>query len=150
MLVEFVGKDKNIPVAMSKEAAGMDVRAASKTVIAPHTVGLVPTGVRLQIVGERDRKSVAIMNLPRSSICKKNGLVLVNSVGLIDADYTGDIGFQYLNMSDDDVVIEKGERIGQIIFNQIVSPSDITFIHCEAFSQETERGDGAFGSSGKF
>lgn len=146
--IEFVGLEENLPVAMSEEAAGMDVRAAEEVVIEPFQVGLVPTGVKLQLTDEIHRKVLAIMNLPRSSLCKKNGLLQVNSVGLIDADYQGDIGFQFFNLSGKTVVIPKGERIGQIIFNVITSPSEIEFIHVDKFSAVTERGEGGFGSTG--
>lgn len=146
--IEFVGLEENLPVAMSEEAAGMDVRAAEEVVIEPFQVGLVPTGVRLQMTDTKHRKNIAVMNMPRSSLCKKNGLIQVNSIGLVDSDYQGDIGFQFLNMSGKTVTIPKGERIGQLIFNVLVNPSEIDFIKVEEFSGSTKRGDGGFGSTG--
>lgn len=146
--VEFVGDLENLPKEMSEEAAGMDVRAATEVVIEPGTVGLVPTGVRLQMIHPEHRLNIAVMNMPRSSLCKKSGLIQVNSIGLVDSDYQGDIGFQFLNLSGNTVTIPKGERIGQIIFNVLANPKEVEFIPVEEFSNSTIRGEGAFGSTG--
>lgn len=146
MLVEFIGELENTPMAMTDGAAGMDVRALQETVLPPKTITLVKTGVKLQIV--EGESGVSIMNIPRSSICKK-GLLLSNSIGLIDPDYQGDIGFQFLNYTEEPIVLPKGERIGQIIFNKMVMPDEILFKLVDEFSSKTERGEGAFGHTGK-
>lgn len=118
MKVEVIG---NAPVAMSQGANGLDVKAAKTVVIPAGGVGLVPTGTRIQIkdvdgmVIPDEEVTVATLALPRSSLAK-SGLMLANSVGLIDTDYQGDIGFMFYNRTGEDIVIEKDTRLGQLLF----------------------------------
>ena len=69
----------------------------------------------------------------------------MNSVGVIDKDYTGNMIWNFWNLSDDPVTIEAGERIGQIVFHEMVQAY---FIEDEF--EKTKRGDGGFGKSGRF
>lgn len=137
MKIEFVGTQ---PQYMSAGAAGADLSSSEDY--------FIPAGESVMI---ETNTAVAIpegyfgMCCPRSSICNKKGLTLVNSVGVIDSDYTGTIKFVYKNNSDSSVVIEKGERIGQLLILPFVKAE---FVEVEQLG-DTERGTGGFGSTGK-
>lgn len=125
------------PTQGSERAAGYDVRAALDTTIDPGKSGKVSTTTKLQ-----PPTGYAYFAMPRSSICNKD-LLLKNSVGLIDEDYTGATIWNFYNYSDQPVTIKKGERIGQFVFFEVVKANFVN----EPFT-ETERGDKGFGSSG--
>jgi len=128
------------PTKGSEDAAGYDVRAKDTLTIKPHSIGQVVTPTNLQPIQDYFYNAI-----PRSSICNKKGLILMNSVGVIDKDYTGNMIWNFWNLSDDPVIIEAGERIGQIVFHEMVQAY---FIEDEF--EETKRGDGGFGKSGRF
>lgn len=148
MTIEVIG---NAPVAMSPGANGMDVKAAKTVVIPAGGIALVPTGTRIQQSGvmydPEEDINVATLALPRSSLAK-SGLMLANSVGLIDTDYQGDIGFMFYNRTGEDITVEKGTRLGQLLFVVALNPQKITFQHVSEFTTVTERGEGAYGSTG--
>lgn len=148
MKIQVIG---NTPRAMSSGANGMDVVAAHQVIIPAGAVRLVPTGTRLQIVNnaaEGDEIAIATLNLPRSSLAK-SGLMLANSVGLIDTDYQGDVGFMFFNRTEDAITINAGDRIGQMLFVLSVFPQAIEFEQVEEFTTVTARGEGAYGSTGE-
>jgi len=135
------------PAYQSDMAAAIDLRAA---IDAPLSIGagspavLVPSGLALFI---RD-PFVAAMILPRSGLGHKTGLVLGNSTGLIDADYLGPILVSVWNRNPPGtppIAIEPGDRIAQMVFVPVVRPR---FERVTAFSAETTRGAGGFGSTG--
>lgn len=128
------------PARGSTEAAGYDVISSEEVTIQPSSVGKVVTPTNLQPVQDYFYTAV-----PRSSICNKNGIILLNSTGIIDKDYTGNMIWNFWNLSDKPVTIAKGERIGQIVFQEMV---EAYFIDDEF--EETDRGGKGFGSSGKF
>lgn len=147
MTIEVIG---NAPVAMSAGANGMDVSAAKTVVIPAGGVALVPTGTRIQqsaVMNSDDDINVATLALPRSSLAK-SGLMLANSVGLIDTDYQGDIGFMFYNRTDNDITVDEGTRLGQLLFVLALNPQRITFQHVDEFTTVTERGAGGWGSTG--
>lgn len=127
------------PTQGSELAAGYDLRAQDDVTIMPSASGKVTSTTKLQ--PPSDYLHIAV---PRSSLCNKNGLILMNSVGIIDPDYTGATIWNFWNLSSLPVTIKKGERIGQVVFMQRVEADFID----EPFN-ETERGDNGFGSSGK-
>lgn len=129
----------NKPQYMSAGAAGADLQAAETVKIRPFTIGVVKTGTRVSLP-----KGTFGMAAPRSSICKKRGLFLINSVGIIDSDYRGEIMFMYFNLSFKTCFIPKRERIGQLVCIPFVN---MKFIKGDL--DETERGEGGFGSTGK-
>ena len=116
-------KNINLPKRSTKYAAGYDVEAAEDTIIPAFKPGvkptLIPTGLKAYM---QDDEMLCLYN--RSSNPKKKGLVLVNSVGIVDKDYYGNadndghIMYAMWNFKDEDVKIEKGERIGQAIFQK--------------------------------
>ena len=114
----YEDKDIHIPVRKTKHSAGYDVEAAEDVVIPPFKFGmkptLIPTGLKAYC---QDDEFYMLVN--RSSGPKK-GFVMSNSIGIIDADYYGNetndghFFFQYYNFEDEDLVIKKGDVIGQV------------------------------------
>lgn len=135
-------KDLPLPKYMSEQAAGLDLYAA---VDAPMTLGkgeikLVPTGLKIALPD-----SFEAQIRPRSGLAFKHGISLVNSPGTIDADYRGEIKIIMINFGEADFVINRGERIAQMVINRIEQ------IDWEVTTQleETVRGAGGFGHTGK-
>ena len=114
-------KDINLPVRKTAHAAGYDFEAAEDTLVPSnkktHLPTFIPTGIKAYM---QDDEVLYLYN--RSSNPKKKGLVLANSVGVIDKDYyenpdnDGHIMFAFYNVSGEDIIIKKGEAIGQGVF----------------------------------
>ena len=141
----FEDKQINLPVRKTKYSAGYDIEAAEDTVIPSFKKGMAPTLIKTGIKAYmQDDEFLALYN--RSSNPKKKGLILANSVGIIDKDYyghpdnDGHIMFAFYNIKEEDVVIKKGEAIGQGIFQK--------FFAIDNDSAEGER-VGGFGSTSK-
>jgi len=141
----FEDKNINLPIRKTKYSAGYDMEAAEDTIIPSFKKGMNPTLVKTGIKAYmEDDEMLLIYN--RSSNPKKKGLILANSVGVIDKDYYGNpdndghIMFAFYNIKDEDIEIKKGEAIGQGIFQKyLVTDDDIA---------EGER-TGGFGSTNK-
>jgi dUTP pyrophosphatase len=143
ILDERIGSTFPLPQYATADSAGLDLRAcvdAPLTVAAGATV-LIPTGLSIYI-GD---PNLAAVILPRSGLGHKNGIVLGNLVGLIDADYQGPLMISCWNRSTTDFNIEPGDRIAQLVFLPIAR---IQFDVVTEFTA-TERGTGGFGHSGK-
>lgn len=123
-------------------SAGIDLRAAieNELTIEPASSVLIPTGWSMHI----GNPNVAAIILPRSGLGHKQGLVLGNLVGLIDSDYQGQIMVSLWNRSTEIRTIKRGDRIAQLVF---IPVSHATFNVVEEW-EETERGEGGFGSTG--
>ena len=116
-------KNINIPIRKTKHAAGYDFEAAEDIVVPSFKLGmnptLIPTGIKAYM---QDDEVLYLYN--RSSNPKKKGLILANSVGVIDKDYYGNpdndghIMFAFYNIKDEDITIKKGEAIGQGVFSK--------------------------------
>ena len=136
-----------LPRYQSEQAAALDLRACLDNPLILHPQApaqLIPSGIAVYIGHDH----VAAMVLPRSGLGHKKGLVLGNSVGLIDADYTAEVLISAWNRSapgSEPIVITPGERIAQLLFVPVVRPA-LTLV--ESFSAETVRGSGGFGSTG--
>ena len=131
ILEAYKDKQINLPERKTSCSAGYDIEAAEDTIIPPFMPGEKPTLIKtgLKAYFEKD-EFLALVN--RSSNPIKKGLVLANSIGIVDSDYynnennEGHIMFAYYNFSKEDVVIKKGDRIGQGIFlNFLVTNDDI-------------------------
>ncbi len=125
----FEDKNINLPVRKTKFSAGYDIEAAEDTVIEPFKPGMNPTLVKTGLKAYmNDDEYLMLCN--RSSNPKKKGLVLSNSVGIIDADYYGNpdndgaIMFSFYNVKSEPAVIKKGEAIGQAIFMKYLTTDD--------------------------
>ena len=123
-------KDINLPIRKTKFAAGYDIEAAEDIVIPSFKKGmapvLIPTGLKAYM---EDDEVLYLYN--RSSNPKKKGLILANSVGVIDKDYYGNpdndghIMFAFFNIKTEDITIKKGEAIGQAVFSKyLVTDND--------------------------
>lgn len=119
----FEDKNINLPVRKTKNSAGYDIEAAEDITIPKFTNGvkptLIPTGIKAYM---QEDEVLYLYN--RSSNPKKKGLVLCNSVGVVDADYYGNedndghIMFAFYNVGSEDITIKKGEAIGQGVFQK--------------------------------
>lgn len=139
--------DWGFPRWGSDLAAGLDLHAAIDVPLAllPQAPAvLVPAGFALSI-GDGDW---AALVYPRSGQGHKRGLVLGNAVGVIDADYQGQIFVSAWNRNppgSEALMIEPGERIAQLVFTRILRPR---FIMVDAFDRQSGRGEGGYGSTG--
>lgn len=120
--------------------AGLDIKAAETVTIKPGENRQIGLGVCVQI----PQGYVGLM-CPRSSIGVKTMLRPSISVGVIDAGYTGEVHQPYTNIGDEPITLQEGERIGQLVVVPIFD-YDLEFVD---ELEPTERGDGAFGSTGK-
>ena len=140
-----VGRDFPAPSYATEGAAGMDLRACLETPLslAPEQVAAVGTGVAMSI---RRPEYMALL-APRSGLGVKHGIVLANTVGIIDSDYQDEIRVALFNRSRVSYDIQPGERVAQLI---IVPVTRAIIKIVEEFSQTTTRGVGGFGSTGRF
>jgi len=116
----------NLPVRKTKYSAGYDMEAAENTVIPSFKKGMKPTLVKTGIKAYMGEDEVLIL-ANRSSNPGKKGLILANSIGVIDSDYYGNpdndghIMFAFYNIKDEDIEIKKGDAIGQAIFQKFLT-----------------------------
>lgn len=134
---------EQLPAYATPGSAGLDLRAMldDTTVIEPGQTLLVPTGMAIHI-GD---PSLAAIILPRSGLGHKHGIVLGNLVGLIDSDYQGQLFVSVWNRGQTPFTLNPLERIAQLVLVPVVQA---TFNLVESFD-ESERGSGGFGSTGK-
>ena len=122
-------------------SAGMDLRADidSPITLKPLERAIVPTGLFMELpVGYEAQVR------PRSGLAAKKGITVLNAPGTIDADYRGNVGVILVNLSNEDFIVENGERIAQMV---IAKHERAEWEEVEALS-ETDRGEGGFGSTG--
>ncbi|ERM15028.1 deoxyuridine 5'-triphosphate nucleotidohydrolase [Pantoea ananatis BRT175] len=138
-----VGKDFPLPTYATPGSAGLDLRACIDDVmkIAPGTTTLIPTGLAIHIADP----SLAAVILPRSGLGHKHGIVLGNLVGLIDADYQGQLMVSVWNRGQESFTLQPGDRMAQLVFVPVVQAE---FNLVEEFDASL-RGEGGFGHSGR-
>ena len=125
----FENSNINLPVRKTKYSAGYDIEAAEDVTIPSFKKGMAPTLVKTGIKAYMQDDEVLIL-ANRSSNPGKKGLILANSVGVIDKDYYGNpdndghIMFAFFNIKEEDVVIKKGEAIGQGVFQKYFVTDD--------------------------
>lgn len=135
--------DFTMPEYATSGSAGIDLHACIKEpiVIKHRQICKIPTGIAIHI----NNKNVGGFVFPRSGLASKHGISLVNAVGVIDSDYTGEIICPMINHSEFDYVVNPGDRIAQIVFLPVYCAKLIITDQLES----TERGSGGFGSTGK-
>jgi len=142
MKINIVNKLRNpLPGYSTDHSAGMDLRAFLKEpkTLKPLERALIPTGLFIELpVGFEAQVR------PRSGLALKKGLSVLNTPGTIDADYRGEIGVILINLSNEAVTIENGERICQMV---IARHEQAELVQVEILN-ETDRGSGGFGSTG--
>lgn len=142
MEVKIINKSKNqLPKYESEQAAGMDIRCSlsEPVTLQPLERKLFPTGLYIELPAGYEAQI-----RPRSGLALKKGITVLNTPGTIDADYRGEIGVILINLSQEPVAIEDGERICQMVIAKHEQPE---LVEVEVLG-ETERGAGGFGHSG--
>lgn len=142
MKVQIINKSHHaLPQYATSQSAGMDLRANldAPIVLKPLQRCLVPTGLFMALPDGYEAQV-----RPRSGLALKKGVTVLNSPGTIDADYRGEIGVILVNLSDQDFVIEDGERVAQMV---IARYEQIAWETVEELN-DTDRGAGGFGHSG--
>lgn len=133
--------DVPLPSEMTGGSAGKDIRAAVETpmVVAPGETVAVPTGFAIAVP-----EGYEAQVRPRSGLALKKNIGLLNSPGTIDSDYRGEVRIILTNFGKEDFVIERGDRIAQLVIAPVVS------VQWEAVEKlsDTHRGSGGFGSTG--
>jgi dUTP pyrophosphatase len=143
MKVQVINKSKHpLPQYATSLSAGMDLRAnlESPIVLKPLQHCLVPTGIYMALP-----EGYEAQVRPRSGLAIKKGISVLNSPGTIDADYRGEVCVILVNLSTEDFVIEDGERIAQMV----IARYEQAEWHEVDVLDETERGAGGFGHTGK-
>ena len=143
MKVKIVNKSRHpLPQYETSGAAGMDIRASltEPVVLKPLERKLIPTGLYIALP-----RGYEAQLRPRSGLAIRHGITLLNTPGTIDADYRGEIGVIMVNLSAEPFVIGDGERICQMV---IASHATVAW-QAEETLDETERGAGGFGHTGK-
>ena len=130
-------EDVQSPTRGSDEAAGYDLYSYESETVVPKQIKLIDTGISIR-VPEGTYGRIA----PRSSVSKKG--ILINA-GVIDRDYRGPVKVMVHNLSNDNYVINKNDRIAQLILEQIKTPP----VELVEELDDTVRGEGGFGSTGK-
>lgn len=142
MLVKIVNTSNNpLPKYETSGSAGMDVRAflEEDITIAPHERKLVPTGLYVSLP-----KGYEMQIRARSGLAYKKGLILPNAPGTVDSDFRGHVHVILANISTETHTIKNGDRIAQLVFAKY---EQVTWEEVEVLD-ETERGEGGFGSTG--
>ncbi len=130
-----------LPQYKTSGSSGMDVRACidESLIVEPGARVLVPTGLAMKV-----DEAYEIQVRPRSGLALKKGLAVLNSPGTIDADYRGEVQIILANLGSEKVTIEDGERVAQLVICPVVKAK----ISLVDELDDTERGEGGFGSTG--
>lgn len=132
-----------MPAYQSEFSAGADLQACidAPVTLLPHQRALIPSGIAI----EPSEMGVGAFIFARSGLASKKGICLANSVGVVDADYRGEIKVALLNTSDEPYTVQPLERIAQLVIMPVVQAQ---FEKADELA-DTLRGDGGFGSTGK-
>ena len=130
-----------LPQYATAQSAGMDLRAnlEEPVTLKPLERRLIPTGLHIALPAGYEAQV-----RPRSGLALKKGITVLNTPGTIDADYRGEIGVVLINLSQEEFVVNDGERIAQMV---IARHENAEFIEVEVLD-ETERGEGGYGHTG--
>ena len=139
-----IGRDFPLPEVATPGAAGVDLRAVldEPLTLLPGDTKLLHTGIAVYL----RTPGYAGLILPRSGLGHKHGIVLGNLVGLLDADYEGEILLSCWNRSSESFTINPGERLAQLVIVPILQPR---FMVVQEFSEKSVRGEGGFGHTGR-
>ena len=133
---------QQLPAYATPQSAGMDLRANldEPVTLRPMERRLIPTGLHIALP-----EGYEAQVRPRSGLALKHGLTVLNSPGTIDADYRGEIGVVLVNLSQDDFVVNDGERIAQLVISRDEQGELVVVEQLD----ETERGEGGYGHTGR-
>ncbi len=143
MIIKVVNKSgRELPQYATESSAGVDLRAAitEPIVLEPLQRAMVPTGLYMEIP-----KGYEGQVRPRSGLAAKHGVTVLNTPGTIDADYRGEVRVILVNLSSQAFEIQPGERIAQMVFakHETAQWAEVTAL------EESARGEGGFGSTGR-
>ena len=142
MNVQIINKSKHqTPAYETEQSAGMDLRANidESITLKPLERAIIKTGLYIALPAGFEAQV-----RPRSGLAAKKGITVLNSPGTVDADYRGEIGVILVNLSNEDFVVQDGERVAQLI---VAKHERVTWKEVDVLN-ETERGEGGFGSTG--
>ncbi|WP_455373949.1 dUTP diphosphatase [Limibacillus halophilus] len=136
------GEGLDLPQYATSQSAGLDLRAALEAPVTLHPGErkLIPTGLAIALPSDFEAQV-----RPRSGLALKHGVTVLNSPGTIDADYRGEVGVILINLGQEAFTIERGERIAQMILAPVSQMSWFEVADLE----ESDRGAGGFGSTGR-
>lgn len=143
MQIKIVNKSNNeLPAYSTEMSAGMDLRAnlTEPVLLKPLERKLIPTGLFIELP-----RGFEAQIRPRSGLALKKGITVLNTPGTIDADYRGEVGIILINLSNEEFVVENGERICQMI----IARHETAQWDLVRELEETDRGAGGFGHTGK-
>ena len=134
--------DLPLPAYETSESAGMDVRAAisEPLILHPGERALIPTGLKIALPPGTEAQI-----RPRSGLAYRNGITMLNAPGTIDSDYRGEVKVLAVNHGADPFTVERGDRIAQMVIAPVIR-AELMLVES---LEETERGEGGFGSTGK-
>ena len=132
--------DRPLPSYATTGAAGLDLRSAENLTIKAGMRALVATGIAIALP-----ENLEAQVRPRSGLATRHGVTVLNAPGTVDSDYRGEIKVPLINLGQDDFIIARGDRIAQMVFAPVVR-IDLREV---SLLDETLRGQGGFGSSGK-
>jgi dUTP pyrophosphatase len=135
------GLGLELPQYQTAGAAGMDVRAAvlEPIILAPLQRVAIPTGIKMAIP-----TGFEVQVRPRSGLAFRNGISIPNSPGTIDSDYRGELKVLLINLGSEDFVVTRGMRIAQLVVASVIQAQ----LSIVSSLDETDRGEGGFGSTG--
>lgn len=145
--INFTNKSNNPdPEYATSGSSGFDLRA---NLDAPVTIpvgkrSIIPTGLFFELPPNSE-----IQVRPRSGLAAKNGVTVLNTPGTVDADYRGEIKVILINLGEEDFVVNHGDRIAQGVVASVTAKNVINLTRVSEINNDTERGAGGFGSTGK-
>ncbi len=141
--IKLLREGINVPEYATAGSAAVDLRSAAdgEVVIEPHGKALIPSGIAIS----PETSGVVAIVAARSGLSTKHGITLANGIGVIDSDYRGEISVSLINRSDVPYTVMPGDRIAQLMFVPVMHA---VFTETDELD-ETERGTGGFGSTGK-
>ena len=134
--------DLPLPEATTQGAAGLDLRAAisGPLILRPGARQAIPTGLRIAIPNGFEAQV-----RPRSGLALRHGILIPNAPGTIDSDYRGEIQVILMNAGESDFEIQRGDRIAQLVVAPVIRPE---WVEVKSLD-ETDRGEGGFGHTGR-
>jgi len=134
--------DLNLPTYATADSSGMDIYAGVENdlIIKPGETTLIPTGFMIEVP-----KGYEAQIRPRSGLALKNRITVLNSPGTIDSDYRGEVRIILSNFGENDFIVRRGDRIAQMVITPVVQAEWEEVQSLE----DTERGAGGFGHTGK-
>ena len=141
--VKKLNENARVPLRATKGSAGMDLYACidKPLTIAPHSIKVVPTGLAIEL----ESADYVAYIFARSGLAIKHGIAPANCVGVIDSDYRGEVCVGLVNQTDKAFTIVPEERIAQLVISPVIVPE----IELVDELEDTERGEGGFGSTGQ-